>query len=209
VICYTAAYVLPISAAPIRDGVVAADGGRILYVGPRAGAPPGEQVDLGHSLLMPGLVNAHCHLELTAMRGFLEDIDFPTWISRLIRGKRGVLSYDQMLDAARYGLHEGIRAGVTTYADTCDSGVAFDALREQGVRGIMFQEVFGPDPRQCADSLGGLRAKIATIRPQETPLVRVGVSPHSPYSVSDELFAATAEFARDERLPMAIHIAGA
>ena len=55
-----------------------------------------------------------------------------------------------LLDAARYGIAEGLRAGITTFADTCDSGVAFDAMRERGVRGIMYQEVFGPDPAQCA-----------------------------------------------------------
>src|SRR5690349_3452726 len=141
------------------------------------------------------------------MRGFLEDLDFRSWILRLTTAKRAVLSRDMLLDAARYGIDEGLRHGITTYADTCDSGVAFDAMRERGVRGVMYQEVFGPDPAQCAVSLAELKDKIALLRPRETNLVRVGVSPHAPYTVSDSLFAAVGRYAHDNALPIAIHIA--
>ncbi len=206
-ICYHAEHVVPITARPIRRGTVAVDGERIAYVGPRVSAPAGENRELGDVLLLPGLVNVHTHLELTAMRGLLEDLDFARWIAILNRSKRAVLEREDMLDAARLGIMEGIRAGITTYADTCDSGVAFDAMRECNVRGIMFQEVFGPDPAQCADSISGLRAKIERLRPLETALVRVGISPHAPYTVSDALFRAAAQYAREESLPMAIHVA--
>ena len=70
---------------------------------------------------------------------------------------------------------------MTTYADTNESGAPFQALRELGVRGISYQEVFGPDPAQCAESLAGLRAKVDQLRPQETSLVRLGVSPQRVY----------------------------
>ena len=183
------------------------EAGRIIYVGSRAGAPAGEEHDLGDALLLPGLVNAHCHLELTAMRGFLEDLDFRGWILRLTTSKRAVLTREKMMDSARYGIAEGLLHGVTTYADTSDSGVVFDALRERGVRGVMYQEVFGPDPAQSEDALAGLRAKVEALRPLETTLVRVGVSPHAPYTVSDALFEAVARYAREESLPVAVHIA--
>jgi len=204
---YHAKYILPITAPPIADGVVAVNDGRIVYVGSHRSGPSGDDIELGDVLLLPGLINAHCHLELTAMRGFLEGLDFRTWILRLTAAKRAVLSRDMLLDAARYGIVEGLRHGITTYADTCDSGVAFDAMRESGVRGVMYQEVFGPDPAQCATSLAELREKVERLRPLETPLVRVGVSPHAPYTVSDSLFAAVATYARLESLPVAIHIA--
>lgn len=204
---YHARWVLPISAAPIERGTVAVSDGRLAYVGPRAGAPRGEDADLGDALLMPGLVNAHTHLELTVMRGFLEDLEFAEWIMRLNRVKRAVLDRAQMLDGARLGLQEGISAGITTYADTCDSGVAFEAMLEAGVRGIMYQEVFGPDPALCTQSLAELREKVALLRARETPLVHVGVSPHAPYTVSDELYSAVARFAEEEKLPVAVHIA--
>ena len=204
---YRARWIVPVSSPSIADGIVAVDGDRIAYVGPAADAPAGEDHDLGDVVLMPGLVNAHCHLELTVMRGFLEDIDFRRWILRLTNARRSVLDREALLDSARYGIEEGLLAGVTSYADTGDSGVVMQALREAHVRGINFQEVFGPDPAQCAESIAGLRQKVAGLRYLETPLVRVGVSPHAPYTVSDDLFRATAELARVERLPMAIHIA--
>lgn len=204
---YHARWVLPISAAPIENGTVAVAHGRIAYVGSRSGAPPGSDSDLGDALLMPGLVNAHTHLELTVMRGFLEDLDFAQWIMRLNRVKRAVLDREQMLDGARLGVEEGLRAGITTYADTCDTGVAFDAMREAGVRGIVYQEVFGPDPAACEQAMTELRAKVLAMRQRETPLVRVGVSPHAPYTVSDLLYEAVARYAEEETLPVAVHIA--
>lgn len=204
---YHARWVLPISAAAIENGTVAVADGRIAYVGARTNAPRGSDKDLGDAIIMPGLVNTHTHLELTVMRGFLEDLDFAQWIMRLNRVKRAVLDREQMLDGARLGVLEGIRAGITTYADTCDTGVAFDAMLEAGVRGIMYQEVFGPDPKVCEQSMSELRAKVLALRQRETPLVRVGVSPHAPYTVSDDLYAAVARYAAEERLPVAVHIA--
>ena len=204
---YRARWVVPITSEPVRDGVVAVDGDRIVFVGPHEEAPPGDDHDLGDALLLPGLVNAHTHLELTAMRGFLEDLDFRRWILRLTAARRDVLDADALLDSARYGIEEGLRAGVTTYADTSDSGVVVRAMREAGVRGIVYQEVFGPDPAQCDASITALRQKVAGLRYLETPLVRVGVSPHAPYTVSDPLFRATTEFARQHGLRMAIHAA--
>jgi cytosine/adenosine deaminase-related metal-dependent hydrolase len=207
---YQARWVLPVSRPAVADGVVAVDGERVAYVGPRAGAPPGEDADLGNVILMPGLVNAHCHLELTGMRGFLEELDFGDWILRLATAKRAVLtSLDMLVDAARLGIAEGLAAGITTYGDTCHSGAVIAALRDCGVRGIMYQEVFGPDPAQCATSMAELREQVAAARTLETPLVRLGVSPHAPYTVSDELYEATTRFALDEGLPMALHIAEA
>jgi len=207
VIRYRARWVVPIASSPIAHGVVAVDGDRIAYVGPADQGPPGDETDLGDVVLLPGLVNAHCHLELTAMRGFLEDLDFQRWILRLTFSRRAVLDNDALLDSARYGLEEGVLAGVTSYADTCASGVVMRAMREAGVRGIMYQEVFGPDPKQCDASIAELRTAVSGLRYLETPLVRVGVSPHAPYTVSDDLFRATAELAREQRLPVAVHIA--
>lgn len=204
---YRARWVVPICSPPIADGVVVVKRDRIEYVGSSDGGPAGDEINLGDVLLLPGLINAHCHLELTVMRGFLEDLEFRRWILRLTAARRAVLDRDALLDSARYGLEEGLRAGITSYADTCESGVVMQAMREAGVRGIMYQEVFGPDPSQCAASMGDLRERVGGLRYLETPLVRVGISPHAPYTVSDDLFRAAAEMAREQRLPLAIHIA--
>jgi cytosine/adenosine deaminase-related metal-dependent hydrolase len=202
---YHARWVLPITDDPIENGSVAVENGRITYVGERR--EDGSSTDLGDAILMPGLVNAHCHLELTAMRGFLEDLDFRRWILRLTAAKRTVLTGESLLDSARAGLEEGIAAGITTYADTCDSGVVVDAMREYGVRGIMYQELFGPDPAQCAASIADFRSKLDRLREKTTDLVRVGISPHAPYTVSDDLFRAAAALSASENLPMAVHVA--
>ena len=114
---------------PVRDGALAVHDGRITYVGPASRAPDGHVHDLGDAVILPGLVNVHTHLELTAMRGFLEDLPFFEWIVRLQRAKTTVLTRDSMLDSAKLGIAEGLLVGITTYADTCDSGVALEAMR--------------------------------------------------------------------------------
>jgi 5-methylthioadenosine/S-adenosylhomocysteine deaminase len=205
---YHARWVLPIATPPIDDGTVVVDDDRIAWVGPRAQAPAGgTDDDLGRAVLLPGLVNAHTHLELTVMRGFLEDLPFFDWVRTLARARRHALDAAALLDSARLGVSEGLRAGVTTFADTGDSTAAFDALRELGARGIAFREVFGPDPAQVEAAMSGLRESVDAMRAHETLLVRVGVSPHAPYSVSDALFEAVAAYASAERLPVAVHIA--
>ncbi|HET9454357.1 MAG TPA: hypothetical protein VFO66_08750, partial [Gemmatimonadaceae bacterium] len=84
---YHARWVVPVTAPAIRDGTVVVDGRTIEWVGPRSEAPAGRDVDLGEAILCPGLVNTHCHLELTVMRGFLEGLGFRDWILRLTTGK--------------------------------------------------------------------------------------------------------------------------
>jgi cytosine/adenosine deaminase-related metal-dependent hydrolase len=204
---YRARWVLPITTPPIQGGVVGVEGDRIVYVGEAESAPPGRDLDLGAVALLPGLVNAHCHLELTVMRGFLEGLDFNAWINRLWRSKTAVLNYERMLDSARLGILEGLQAGITTYADTASTSAPFEAMLEAGVRGVAYQEVFGPDPADAGPAIAGLRDRAALLRARETPLVQVGISPHAPYTVSDALFRAVAEYARESGLPVAVHIA--
>ena len=176
---YHARWVLPISAPPIRDGTVVELGGRIVYVGPRDGAPGGTDRDLGDCALVPGLINAHTHLELTVFRGLLEELSFREWIARLQGAKMAVMTPERFLDSARWGIAEGVRAGITTFADTCDSGVVLEAMRERGVRGIMYQEVFSPsaDPAAVREAAARLAEKLARHDALETELQQVGVSP--------------------------------
>ena len=204
---YHARWVLPITQPPIENGTVVERDGRITYVGSRANAPDGDDYELGDAILLPGLVNTHTHLELTAMRGFLEDLDFADWIDKLRQSRNEILDASLLLDSAKFGIIEGLEAGITTYADTCSSGVAMQAMRELDVRGIMYQEVFGPDPARCDASMADLIKQLDTFEPQRTDLVALGVSPHAPYTVSDPLYAAAAKVAVKRRLPLAMHIA--
>ena len=180
----------------------------IEYVGSAAGAPAGQEVDFGEAILLPGLVNAHTHLELTAMRGSLEELEFAEWIDKLRASRNEILSDAMLLDSARHGIAEGLLAGITTYADTCASGAVLPAMLEMGVRGIMFQEVFGPAPERRIGAMQELRARLDAARPSaDSSLVRVGVSPHAPYTVSDELYEDVARYAREAGLPLAVHVA--
>ena len=179
---YHARWVLPITQPPIENGTVVESDGLIIYVGPRAGAPPGEDHDLGESILLPGLVNTHTHLELTAMRGFLQDLCFSDWIDKLRESRNEMMDREALLDSARLGIVEGVEAGITTYADTCSSGVVMEAMRE-------------------------LEDRVEALRLEQTELVSLGVSPHAPYTVSDPLYDAAARFANSRQLPLAMHIA--
>lgn len=208
---YSASWVLPIASPPIPDGAVLVDDGRIAWVGPLATAPfdagTVAEVALGDAALLPGLVNAHTHLELTGLRGFLEGFDFRSWLHTLTTVRRDLLSEADLLDASRVGLVEALQHGITTVADTTDSATPLAAMHELGVRGIGFVEVFGPDPAQCDAAVRQLRTRVDALRASETSLVQVGVSPHAPYTVSADLFRATASYAREAELPVAVHIA--
>ena len=204
---YHARWVLPITQPPIENGTVVERDGHITYVGPRNRAPAGDDYELGDAILLPGLVNTHTHLELTAMRGFLEDLDFADWIDRLRQSRNEILDESLLLDSAKLGIVEGLEAGITTYADTCSSGVALQAMRELNVRGIMYQEVFGPDPSRCEAAMADLTRLLDVFESQQTDLVTLGVSPHAPYTVSDPLYAAATKLAIKRKLPLAMHIA--
>jgi cytosine/adenosine deaminase-related metal-dependent hydrolase len=210
VTAYRSRWVLPVTTPPILDGVVVVDGERIAAVGPAPAIElPAEAAveDLGDVALLPGLVDIHAHPELAMFRGALEDLPFRDWILRLVGAKRGAILEADYECAARWSMIEAMRAGITTLAVTESSGASLGALQESGLRGLVYQEVFGPDPAVADESLHQLREVLGPLRRLETERVRIGVSPHAPYTVSDRLFAATAEWAIAEALPMAVHAA--
>jgi cytosine/adenosine deaminase-related metal-dependent hydrolase len=211
---YCARWVLPISSEPVRDGAVAVEGSRVAGVGPRAEVfekfPRAEVEELGEAALLPGFVNCHTHLELTAMRGFLEseEGDFFAWLRKvtLSRGER--MSAEDLYVSAAWGAVEAARSGVTCVGDASDAGATtMRALRDSGLRGVVFQEAFGPDERVAAEQFDKARAKIEALRGGETQLVTLGLSPHSPYTVAPPLLRMLARYAAEERLPLMMHAA--
>ncbi len=194
---------------PIANGAVAVRGDRITFVGAASDAPTGTVIDLGDAALLPGLVNVHSHLELTPLRHLLEGLDFAQWIRTLTQLRRTELADPVDVEVgARIGIAEGLLRGITTYADTSDTGApVMRALTAMGARGVVFKEVFGPDPSQCDASLATLRDAVIALRALSDDRVRLGVSPHAPYSVSKALFRAVSDYAFTEALPMAVHLA--
>jgi cytosine/adenosine deaminase-related metal-dependent hydrolase len=207
---FTAAWVLPVDGAPIANGaVLVGDDGRILEVGPAGivAAPPVAWVqDLGNTILMPGLVNTHSHLELTGFAGQVEAGDFREWIRQVIaiKAKR---SEEQFFDAACEGIRAGWRAGVTTVCDTGSTGSVIAALDHLGASGIAHHEVFGAHPEECLPAMRRFAADLDRLAHHATGRVGLGVSPHAPYTVSGELYAASAALAGAHGVPMAVHVA--
>jgi 5-methylthioadenosine/S-adenosylhomocysteine deaminase len=212
-IIYTAKWIVPITSAPIADGALAVAEDRIVGIGNRLSVlerfSAAEIRELGHVALLPGFVNAHSHLELTAMRGFLDDQehDFFGWLKKLTIARIGMTVEDLYVSAA-WGACEALRAGITCLADASDSAATtMAALRDTGLRATVFQESFGPDPKLAEENLRTLKERLLELRKLESLLIRVGVSPHAPYTVSGPQLELIARLALSEGLPLMMHAA--
>lgn len=194
---------------PLPDGGILVDGdGLVAAVGPVASLPaPPEGRDLRfRGVLLPGLVNLHTHLELTGLAIREPPDRFVSWI-REVRLRKAERTATDVAAAARQGVRQALAAGVTTVADTGDAGVVLPALAEAGLSGVVYQEVFGPHPDQAGESLSGLDARLDQLEGLQRPGLRLGVSPHAPYTVSSPLYRGVAELAARRRLPVALHLA--
>lgn len=210
----TAAHVLPISSEPIAGGAVVIDNYQISAVGPADEIfkqfPDASREDYGQAAILPGFVNCHSHLELTSMRGALDNVehDFRAWLLTLNELRSG-MSEAEIEEAAYAGAIEGARAGVTCFGDIGRYGQAgLKALKRAGLRGVVFQETeFSPDNRTADDDFAKLIEKFELLRGEESELVGVGLSPHSPYTVGSRLFEMIAQYSILNRVPISIHAA--
>lgn len=200
----------PVTAPPIEDGAVLIDDrGVIAAVGPEALVPApaaARRLEFPGASVVPGLVNTHTHLELTHLAGKNTEHDFTAWI-RTIRALKDATTPEEFLRAAEQGVRDAWMAGVTCVADTGSTGAAMAALHRLGGRGIVYQEVFGPDPAQARASLVELEQALARLGKLASGRLRLGVSPHAPYTVSEPLYRAVDELARSLGLPVAVHLA--
>ena len=207
---HRARWVLPIGRPPIAGGWVESDDtGRIVRVG--AGAPPAAAEDLGDVALLPGLVNAHTHLELSWMAGLVPPTaSMDEWIRALVQLRRaGVPGGAEAERAAAREAAATLRAtGTVLVGDITNTLMTPDILREFGLGGVVFYELLGfnaADPEAMVrdawarvDSLGS-----SSVGPE--PSVQVSVVAHAPYSVSPALFRAIAT--RPSAAPRASHLA--
>ena len=210
----TAKHVLPITSDPIEDGAVVIDGSNIVAVGKTADVskqfPDAGTDDFGDAAILPGFVNCHSHLEITAMRGALDDVehDFTAWLIKLSRVRES-MSDDEIAEAAYIGALEGAQAGVTCFGDIGRLGhIGLSGLKRAGLRGVVFQETeFSPENRTADNDFKKLIGKFERLATESTDLVCVGLSPHAPYTVSSRLFESIAQFSIIERFPLTIHAA--
>lgn len=173
-----ARWIIPVSHPPIENGAVLVEKERIQFVGPREAAPQkaGPVVDLGDSLLLPGLVNAHGHLELSALKGKVPPADsFTQWVKEVTHQK-ALLTREDVRKGMNNGIASLLQGGTTTLADHCHPGSLWLATP---LRRIPFWEVLGAHPQRAREALGKARQRAV----QEGGFI----SPHSLYAVHEEI----------------------
>ena len=194
---YAADWVVPVDVPPIERGAVAVEDGRIAAVGTEAEFGPADR-RWDNAAIIPGFVNAHSHLEYAVYAGFGDGLDFGPWLMTHVARKRE-LAWDEMLAIARLGAAECLRSGITTTCDASFSGAAAPACAELGLRAIVAIEVFGKE----AERIAAFHEKREGPAASFGGLVHEAVSPHAPYTVSPELYAACDELG----LPVVTHLA--
>jgi 5-methylthioadenosine/S-adenosylhomocysteine deaminase len=207
---HAADWVLPVAAPPLRDAAVAIVDDAIVAVGPREDvlALDGDArvEDHGAAAILPGFVNAHSHLEYASYGGFGDGLPFAPWIRDHMR-RKAALSPEAMLDAATLGAVASLRSGVTTVADCSYAGATVRAAMDTGLRALVYLEAFG-GPRAEAHAVAtALARRLDEAEPEAGPLVRLGVSPHSPNTVAPHVYAAMLALADERGLPVATHVA--
>lgn len=211
---YTARYLLPITAPPISDGALLVDNARILEVGSRTRLaedyPGAEMVDFGDAVLLPPMVNAHTHLELTDFPAWAESVGasidspgFVEWILRLIRVRRSVDT--GLLRASLVsGLTASLRAGTGAVGDILTTLDVRGVYRDTPLLGKVYAEVLGQGAADVEKRLTALEAEIL-----EAPAATLcwGLSPHAPYTLSATAMQRTFAFAFEHGLQASIHLA--
>ena len=193
----SADWVVPVEGEPIADGAVAiSDDGRIAAVGPSVEHGRGERFD--GCVIIPGFVNCHTHLEYAVYAGFGDGQPFSTWIGLHVERKQR-LDLDDVRAIAAEGAYACLRSGVTTVGDCSFAGAAAEAAALTGLRAVVYLEVFGRD-RSALERFHELRERV---QPVASDSVRLGVSPHAPYTCTLELYEACAALG----LPLATHLA--
>jgi cytosine/adenosine deaminase-related metal-dependent hydrolase len=201
-----ASWVLPIDRAPIRDGWIEIDRGRITSLG--GGRPPAPAEDVGDVAVLPGLVNAHTHLELSWLAGRIPPASsLPEWIAQVLeaRASTGGAEASERQDAMRRAA-EGLRAaGTVLVGDVSNTLETPAVLAGAGLGGVVFHELIGFNaiaPRAIVDEA---RARRESLRPPVGGRVEITTVAHAPYSVAPALFTEIAR--RESRGPLSVHLA--
>lgn len=201
-----ARHLLPGRGRPLANGWIRIARGRIVAVG--VGNPGRQAIDLGDAVVLPGLVNAHTHLEFSSLPEPLATAGgLPDWIRRLVAWRRSRGAAGESVAAAaatiRAGLDESARCGVTAVGEIA-TGVAPAAAEGRGPRLRVFREVLGLSAAAGEATCRGLARDLDRLAARG---LAAGISPHAPYSVSAPLAARLGREIARRRLPVAMHLA--
>ncbi|HXK12377.1 MAG TPA: amidohydrolase family protein [Vicinamibacteria bacterium] len=191
----TASWVLPISRPPVSRGRVAIDGSRVVWVGRagEAGEPDAPVRDLGEGVLVPGLVNAHCHLELSHLAGRLElGHGFVPWVEDVV-ASRGRFTDDEIRVAAAGAVRFLEEHGTVAVADVSNALGHLDLLGGARLSAVVFLELLAWDPAKAEATLAWADERLRSIGPSLRPGVEVRLAAHAPHSVSPALLRGLVE----------------
>ncbi len=211
---YHAAWILPISEPPIHDGWVAVERGRIVAYGAlgpagRRGLADGaREVDLGDVAVLPGLVNAHTHLELSYLRDEVPPAsEFVTWIRGVIaaRRRRSNPSGPEILDAVDRGVTEAVACGTAIVGDISNTLVTFGPLTRSPLAAVVFYELIRFNTADPAGVVAHACRELEALVPTER--VRASLAAHAPYSVAPlVLRAIRVAVDRNPFAPCSVHL---
>jgi cytosine/adenosine deaminase-related metal-dependent hydrolase len=194
----SADWVVPVEGPPISDGAVAiSDDGVIAAVGARRDL--GSDEHHAESVILPGFVDAHTHLEYDVYAGFGDGLGFADWIGLHIKRKQQI-EFEEMEAIARLGAFNCLRSGITTVGDCSFSGASASACEDVGLRGTIYLEVFGTGKSPIEERFEPMRERISAALSED---VELGISPHAPYTCNVDLYRASVELG----LPVATHLA--
>jgi cytosine/adenosine deaminase-related metal-dependent hydrolase len=201
--------VLPISRPPISNGAILISGNRIAKLGrwlDLARAERDETIDLGDVILLPGLINAHCHLDYTDMAGqFPPPKIFSDWL-KLITTAKGHWSQPDYARSWLNGAQMLLRTGTTTVGDIeAVPDLLPEVWKLSGVRVVSFLEMIGITGRRKPEAI--LQEALDRIDLLKVGRCCAGLSPHAPYSTMPELLKLSAAAARQRRLRLCVHVA--
>lgn len=206
----TAQWVLPIETEAISKGAVVVEEDYIEAVGKQNEImdkyPEHKIKDLGSAIILPGMVNIHTHLDYTVLRGEKDNLAFLPWVGNLVHKSRS-LTEKEVLLSAKLGALELLASGVTAFGDATATGASLQAAVWSGLRGTVYQEVFGMDDEKIDGTLSALEQKFIELREDSNSRLRVGLSPHAPYSVSRRLLKEVSSWAEKEGIPLSMHLA--
>ncbi len=210
-IALRARYVFPVAGPPIPDGVITIHDGRIVAVGHESAVA--TPVDLGNAAIIPGLVNAHTHLEFSDLREPLGSpgTSFTDWIRAVIAYRR-TRTADQRRSAASSGIAECSRAGTTLLGEIASGDwpqAVFHAAASQ-LNATVFLELLGLSAASVEANCESAEKHIASLpvpNPHRPSPISPGLSPHAPYTVHPRLLTAAIEISRLRKIPLAIHLA--